>query len=59
MTKTERQIALARANQTAKRTSGVILDTLSNLACRLELSAEPVTSRFGCLASWFQPTGRH
>jgi len=32
MTKTELQIALAAATQTNKRTAGVFLDTLSNLA---------------------------
>jgi hypothetical protein len=32
MTKTELQIAIARAKQTDKRTAGVFLDTLSNLA---------------------------
>ena len=32
MTKTELQIALAAATQTNKRTAGIFLDTLSNLA---------------------------
>jgi nucleoid DNA-binding protein len=32
MTKTEIQVALAAATETNKRTAGVFLDTLSNLA---------------------------
>jgi hypothetical protein len=32
MTKTELQVALAAATETNKRTAGVFLDTLSNLA---------------------------
>ena len=36
MTKTELQVALAAATETNKRTAGVFLDTLSNLAYKAD-----------------------
>jgi hypothetical protein len=46
MTKTELQIALAAATQTDKRTAGVFLDTLSDLAYK----ATKKTVNSSCLA---------
>jgi len=50
MTKTELQIALAAATQTNKRTAGVFLDTLSNLAYKaIKKNGEFVLPGFGKL----------
>src|SRR6202048_2255206 len=50
MTKTELQIALATATQTNKRTAGVFLDTLSNLAYKaIKKNGEFVLPGFGKL----------
>jgi DNA-binding protein HU-beta len=50
MTKTELQIALATATQTDKRTAGVFLDTLSNLAYKaIKKNGEFVLPGFGKL----------
>jgi len=50
MTKTELQIALAAATQTDKRTAGVFLDTLSNLAYKaIKKNGEFVLPGFGKL----------
>ncbi len=50
MTKTELQIALATATQTDKRTVGVFLDTLSNLAYKaIKKNGEFVLPGFGKL----------
>ena len=50
MTKTELQIALAEATQTDKRTAGVFLDTLSNLAYKaIKKNGEFVLPGFGKL----------
>src|SRR5882724_2134406 len=64
MTKTELQIALAAATQTNKRTAGVFLDTLSNLAYKaIKKNGEFVLPGFGKLVkqkrkarSGFDPT---
>jgi DNA-binding protein HU-beta len=51
MTKTELQIALAAATETNKRTAGVFLDTLSNLAYKaIKKDGEFVLPGFGKLA---------
>ena len=50
MTKTELQIALAAATETNKRTAGVFLDTLSNLAYKaIKKEGEFVLPGFGKL----------
>ena len=50
MTKTELQIALATATETNKRTAGVFLDTLSNLAYKaIKKDGEFVLPGFGKL----------
>jgi DNA-binding protein HU-beta len=50
MTKTELQVALAVATETNKRTAGVFLDTLSNLAYKeIKKSGEFVLPGFGKL----------
>jgi DNA-binding protein HU-beta len=50
MTKTELQIALATATQTDKKTAGVFLDTLSNLAYKaIKKNGEFVLPGFGKL----------
>jgi DNA-binding protein HU-beta len=50
MTKTELQIALAAATQTNKRTAGIFLDTLSNLAYKaIKKDGEFVLPGFGKL----------
>ena len=49
MTKTELQVALAAATETNKRTAGVFLDTLGNLAYK-EIKKE----RRICLARFWQ-----
>jgi DNA-binding protein HU-beta len=50
MTKTELQVALAAATQTNKRTAGVFLDTLSNLAYKaIKKNGEFVLPGFGKL----------
>ena len=66
MTKTELQIALATATQTSKRTAGVFLDTLCNLAYKeIKKNDEFVLPGFGKLVkqkrkarSGFNPTTR-
>ena len=50
MTKTELQLALATATQTSKKTAGVFLDTLSNLAYKeVRKNGEFVLPGFGKL----------
>src|ERR1700738_4347016 len=50
MTKTELQVALAAATETNKRTAGVFLDTLSNLAYKaIKKNGEFVLPGFGKL----------
>ena len=50
MTKTELQVALASATETDKRTAGVFLDTLSNLAYKaVKRNGEFVLPGFGKL----------
>jgi DNA-binding protein HU-beta len=50
MTKTERQSALAEATQTDKRTAGVFLDTLSDIAYKeIKKNGEFVLPGFGKL----------
>ena len=50
MTKTELQVALAAATETNKRTAGVFLDTLGNLAYKaIKKNGEFVLPRFGKL----------
>ncbi len=50
MTKTELQIALAAASQTNKRTAGIFLDTLNNLAYKaIKKNGEFVLPGFGKL----------
>jgi DNA-binding protein HU-beta len=50
MTKTELQTALATATQTDKKTAGVFLDTLSNLAYKaIKKNGEFVLPGFGKL----------
>jgi DNA-binding protein HU-beta len=50
MTKTELQVALAAATETNKRTAGVFLDTLSNLAYKaVKKNGEFVLPGFGKL----------
>jgi len=50
MTKTELQVALAAATETNKRTAGVFLDTLSNLAYKaIKRNGEFVLPGFGKL----------
>src|ERR1700688_2906945 len=50
MTKTELQVALAAATETSKRTAGVFLDTLSNLAYKaVKKNGEFVLPGFGKL----------
>ena len=61
MTKTELQVALAAATETTKRTAGVFLDTLSNLAYKkIKKDGEFVVPGFGKLVkqSGFNPTKR-
>src|ERR1700688_2883362 len=66
MTKTELQVALAAATETTKRTAGVFLDTLSNLAYKeIKKNGEFVLPGFGKLMkqktkarSGFNPTTR-
>ena len=50
MTKTELQLALAAATQTSKKTAGVFLETLSNLAYKeIKKNGEFVLPGFGKL----------
>ena len=50
MTKTELQLALATATQTSKKTAGVFLETLSNLAYKeIKKNGEFVLPGFGKL----------
>jgi len=50
MTKTELQLALAKATQTSKKTAGVFLETLSNLAYKeIKKNGEFVLPGFGKL----------
>ena len=50
MTKSELQIALAAATETNKRTAGIFLDTLSNLAYKaIKKNGEFVVPGFGKL----------
>jgi DNA-binding protein HU-beta len=50
MTKTELQLALATATQTSKKTAGVFLETLSNLAYKeIKKNGEFVVPGFGKL----------
>jgi DNA-binding protein HU-beta len=50
MTKTELQVALAAATETNKRTAGVLLDTLGNLAYKeIKKNGEFVLPGFGKL----------
>ena len=50
MTKPELQVALAAATETSKRTAGVFLDTLSNLAYKeIKKNGEFVLPGFGKL----------
>ena len=66
MTKSELQVALAAATETTKRTAGVFLDTLSNLAYKeTKKNGEFVLPGFGKLVkqkrkarSGFNPTTR-
>jgi len=66
MTKSELQVALAAATETTKRTAGVFLDTLSNLAYKeIKKNGEFVLPGFGKLVkqkrkarSGFNPTNR-
>src|ERR1700692_1325550 len=66
MTKSELQVALAAATATTKRTAGVFLDTLSNLAYKeINKNGEFVLPGFGKLVkqkrkarSGFNPTKR-
>jgi nucleoid DNA-binding protein len=59
MTKSELQIALAAATQTDKRTAGVFLDTLSNLAYKaIKKNGEFVLPGFGKLVKQRGKLGR-
>jgi nucleoid DNA-binding protein len=56
MTKTELQVALAAATETKKRTAGVFLDTLCNLAYKaIKKNGEFVVPGFGKLANHLYP----
>jgi DNA-binding protein HU-beta len=66
MTKTELQVTLAAATETSKRTAGVFLDTLNNVAYKeIKKNGEFVLPGFGKLVkqkrkarSGFNPTTR-